>query len=359
MALKFTKKADSSAATGVSAKALLKTFQKDLGEGVGSVGGALVHNDRLPTGIFPLDLKLGGGFPRGKVSLIFGPESSNKTNIALLAIAQHQRTYPGKVCVFVDVEHALDPEWAKALGVDMENLIVLKPAYAEQAVDLVESFLSTDDCGVVVVDSLAALITTSEAESSAEKAVVGGAALVIGKMTRRTTLALMEAEKRSSFPTLIYINQISYKIGVMFGDPETQPGGKKPLFQAAIILRCYGKNKMDPKVSSVMPVMKEVNFIIKKHKCPILGINGTFEMATMPHNGLKVGESDDFSQIKSHLELFDQFEKGEKSGWTILGTAYKTQDEFKQKLRTDHAFASEVKAAIITRLQKDNWSLDA
>ena len=345
-----TIKTKTPAKTTTGAADILKQFQKDKGEGVGSFGGALINSERLQTTIFPLDLALGGGFPRGKCSIIYGPESSNKTNIALLAIANHQRMYPKLVCVFFDIEHAFDPAWARLLGVDAAKLIVIKPECAEQAVDMAETFLYADDCGIVVIDSLAALMTTSEIEASAERANVGGAALVTGKLTRRTNLALQEAEKKGNYPTLIYINQISYKIGVMFGDPETMPGGKKPYYQAGIILRVYGKNKIDTKVSAVMPVLKEVSFIVKKWKCPILAASGKFEMATMAYNGLQVGQCDDFNTVSEYLKTFGQFEKDPKKGWLIMGEHYDTIQPFETKLYSDPVFGHAVRQMIIGKM---------
>ncbi|MBY0560035.1 hypothetical protein [Hyphomicrobium sp.] len=343
----------------LKASELLKTFQKDFGDGIGSFGGKLVNAERIPTGIFELDLGLGGGFPRGKVSIIFGPESSGKTNAALLAIANHQRMYPKLTCAFVDIEHGFDPAWAAALGVDVKKLIVIKPSYAEQAVDMVESLLYATDCGLVVVDSLAALVTSSEIDSSAEKAVVGGAALVIGKLTRKTTLALSEAEKEGRYPTLIYINQISYKIGVMFGDPETQPGGKKPLFQASIILRLYGKNKIDGKVSQTMPVSKETTFIIRKYKTPIYAVSGKFEVAMCRYKGLKPGQSDDFGAVSDMLKSYGQFDKSKTGkGWSIAGVEYPTIADFKEKFYGDPDFGNQIRQALIDRVTKDNGLME-
>ena len=344
----------------VSAADLLAVFQKDLGNEIGSFGGHLINRDRIPTGLFPLDLALAGGFPRGKCSIIYGPESSNKTNIALLTIASSQKLFPHLTCVFVDVEHSFDPDWATKMGVDVSKLIVIAPSYAEQAVDIVEAFLMAEDTGLVVVDSLAAMVTSSEAESSADKALVGGAALVCGKLARRSTHALQEAAKAGRYPTLIYINQISYKIGVMFGDPETQPGGKKPQFQSSLTLRCFGKNEMDPKVSSVMPVRKAVKFIVRKHKVPILAASGEFDMVTYPHNGLTIGQCDDFKQIKGYLETFGMFEKGEKGkGWIIVGDHYDTQAAFEQKLHAEPLFGNEIRQAIIERVSKEEGLIDS
>jgi len=336
-----------------TAAELLAGFQKDYGESIGNFGGHLIDSTRVPTGMFELDLALAGGFPRGKCTIIYGPESSGKTNIVLLAIAQHQRIWPDKTNIFFDVENSFDPTWARKMGVDVSKLIVIRPSYAEQLVDMAESLLYTEDCGIVAIDSLAALITTQESDSSAEKANVGGSGLVTGKLVRKTTKALGEAEKEGRQPTLIYINQIRHKIGVMFGNPETQPGGNAPQYQAALRLRVYGKNITDPKISSVMPVAKEVTFVVNKHKCPILSAAGKFTMVTLPHGGLKVGQCDDYSTIAEYLKSFGMFEKHEKKGWVIVGDHYDTQAAFKERFYSDDAFASEIRQAIIERMMKE------
>lgn len=332
---------------------MLATFQKDKGEGIGSFGGRLVNSTRIPTGLFPLDLALGGGFPRGKVTTIFGPESSNKTNLALLAIAMHQRLWPGLICVFVDLENEFDPVWAAQLGVDTKKLVVLKPAYAEEAVDLIEGMLHAHDVGMVVLDSVAAMVGTAELEKSAEGATVGGVSLIMGKLYRKTVAALSAAEKEGRYPTLFYINQVTTKIGVMFGDPETTPGGNKPRFQSAIILRVYGKNIVDKAISDVMPVAKEVNFVIKKWKTPILSASGKFTMATQPHKGLQIGQCDDFNTVSEYLKAYGKFEKGDKNkGWDIFGEHYDTIAPFKDRLYNEPLFGAGVRQFIIDTMLK-------
>ena len=220
--------------------------------------------------------------------------------------------FPDKVCVFFDVENSFDPAWARLLGVDTDKLVVIRPSFGEQLVDMIESALYTEDCGLVALDSIAAVITTAEMEKSAEGAQVGGATLLIGKLFRKTNLALAEADKKGRHPTLIYINQVRSKVGVIYGNPETMPGGNAPKFQANIILRVYGKNEMDTKISSTMPVKKEVKFVVNKWKCPILSASGTFSMATLPHAGLKVGQCADFNTISEYLKAWGKFEKAEE-----------------------------------------------
>ena len=342
--LKKTQKASLSAAS------LLTTFQKDMGDGVGSFGGMTVNTDRIPTGLFELDLALAGGFPVGKVSMIYGPESSNKTNIALLAVANHQRLWPKLVCVFVDLENEFAPDWAAKLGVDTTKLIVLRPAYAEQAVDMIEGLLLADDVGLIVLDSLAALTGTAELEKSAEGENPGAAGRIAAKLYRRTIAAMVEAEKRGHHPTLFYINQITFKIGVMFGNPETTPGGQKPWYQSAMVLRVYGKNVIDKAVSAVMPVRKDVSFVIKKYKVPILAASGKFEMATQDHGGLSIGQCDDAKTVKGYLEAFGKFAKADGGGWMIYDEVYKTQHEWKARMYAEPSYATKVRKFVVGTL---------
>jgi recombination protein RecA len=354
----ITVKSKAGQKTTVSMAGLLTTFKKDMGDGIGSFGGALIDRERIPTGIFELDLAIGGGLPRGKVSIVYGPESSGKTNAVLLAIANHQKLWPDLTCAIVDLEHAFDPEWAKLLGVDTDKLMIVQPDYAEQAVDIVESLLMADDCGLVAMDSLAALVTTSELDSSADKAVVGGAALVIGKLYRKTTHALQQASKAGRFPTLVYVNQITHKIGVMFGDPETTPGGNKPRFQSSMTIRLYGKNKIIKEVSSTMPVVKETTFIIRKWKAPIKFASGAYELVMMAHNGLQPGMSDDFGTVAEYLKTWGDFKKVEKGqGWLIHGEEYKTIDQFKQRYYSDQSFASGIRKHVINTIMTDGEQL--
>lgn len=325
---------------------LVAKFRKTYGAAVVDYGAKLKECLRIPTGLFALDLATGGGFPRGRASIVFGPESSGKTSVSLKAIAQHQKLWPELTCVFVDIENSLEPAWATQLGVDMSKLLVVKPDFAEQAIDMVESFLYAADIGLVVVDSLAALITTNEAEKSAEGAVVGGSALAIGKLVRKSTLAFRAAEKEGRYPTLIYINQTRFKIGVMHGNPEDMPGGNGPKFQSALTLRCYGKNVIDNKVSKTMPVRKHTSVVVRKWKVPIVATNCEYEMVTIPHDGLEVGQVDDWNLIAAYLKDYGLLTK-DKGGWTFDGTAYPTQTALREKAASDPLFNLYLKDKVV------------
>ena len=141
----------------------------------------------------------------------------------------------------------------------------------------------------------------------------------------------MQAEKRGRRPTVLYINQIRSKVGVVYGNPETMPGGNAPQFQSNMMLRVYGKNEMDTKISTTMPVIKDTKFVLSKWKCPMLNASGTFQMATLPHKGLKVGQCDDFNTVSEYLKAFGKFEKDEKKGWVILDEHYDTIAPFKDR----------------------------
>ena len=186
--------------------------------------------DVVPSGSIALDLALGvGGFPRGRVVEIYGPESSGKTTLALHAIAEAQKT--GGTAAFIDVEHALDPTYAAALGVDLDNLLVSQPDTGEQALDIAEMLVRSNAVDVVVVDSVAALVTKAELEGDMGDAHVGLQARLMSQALRKLTACISRSKT-----VMIFINQLREKVGVMFGNPETTSGGRALKFYASIRL---------------------------------------------------------------------------------------------------------------------------
>lgn len=182
----------------------------------------------LPTGIFALDTALGvGGVPRGRVVEIFGPEASGKTTICLSIIAETQRH--GGIAAFIDAEHALDPDWAKIIGVDLDNLLISQPDTGEQALEIAETLIRSGGVDLVVVDSVAALVPRSEIEGEMGDASVGTQARLMSQALRKLTGVLSKSKT-----TVIFTNQIRHKIGVFFGNPETTPGGLALKFYASI-----------------------------------------------------------------------------------------------------------------------------
>jgi recombination protein RecA len=184
----------------------------------------------IPTGSIGLDAALGvGGIPRGRVTEIYGPESSGKTTLALHVIAQAQMT--GGLAAFIDAEHALDPEYCGKLGVDVDNLLVAQPDNGEQALEIAETLIRSGSVDVIVVDSVAALVPRAELEGEMGEAAVGLQARLMSQAMRKLT-GIVSKSKTS----VIFINQIREKIGVMFGNPETTTGGRALKFYASIRL---------------------------------------------------------------------------------------------------------------------------
>ena len=184
----------------------------------------------IPTGSIALDVALGiGGLPRGRVIEVYGPESSGKTTVALHAIANAQRA--GDICAFIDAEHALDPEYAKKLGVDIDALLVSQPDTGEQALEIADMLIRSGAIGLIVIDSVAALVPRAEIEGEMGDSHVGLQARLMSQALRKITGALS-----NSNTTCIFINQLREKIGVMFGNPETTTGGKALKFYASVRL---------------------------------------------------------------------------------------------------------------------------
>ena len=211
--------------------ATLGQIEKQFGKGsilrLGSKE-AIVPVTVISTGSISLDAALGvGGFPRGRINEIFGPESSGKTTVALQVIAEAQKA--GGMAAFIDVEHALDPAYARKLGVDVDNLLVSQPDYAEQALEITSALINSNSVDVVVVDSVAALVPKSELEGEMGDSHMGVQARLMSQAMRKLT-----GNVSKSNTCLIFINQIREKIGVMFGNPETTTGGRALKFYSSI-----------------------------------------------------------------------------------------------------------------------------
>ncbi len=209
-----------------------KAIEKQFGKGSIMKLGEKVHTDMevIPTGSISLDMALGvGGYPKGRIIEIFGPESSGKTTFALHAIAQAQKQ--GGVAAFIDAEHALDPKYAKALGVDVDNLIVSQPDTGEQALEIAEHLIRSGAIAIVVVDSVAALVPKVEIDGDMGDSHIGTQARLMSQAMRKLSGAISKSNT-----VAIFINQIREKVGVMFGSPETTSGGRALKFYATIRL---------------------------------------------------------------------------------------------------------------------------
>lgn len=212
--------------------ALLREIQNKFGEGAMMKLGSAPKVDVgvVPTGSLGLDSALGvGGLPRGRIVEIFGPESSGKTTLTLHVIAEAQKL--GGICAFIDAEHAMDPEYAKKLGVNINELLISQPDNGEQALEIAESIVRSGKVDVLVIDSVAALTPKDEIEGDMGAQHVGKQARLMSQALRKLT-----AIAHRSQTVIIFINQIRMQIGVMFGNPETTPGGKALKFYSSVRL---------------------------------------------------------------------------------------------------------------------------
>src|SRR5258706_2355345 len=212
-------------------QAAVAAIQKQYGEGsimrLGD-GTAHVKIDVIPTGALSLDLALGvGGVPRGRITEVFGPESSGKTTLMLSVIANAQRA--GGLAAFVDVEHAVDPSYAKKIGVNLDDLLISKPDGGEEALTIAETLIRSNAVAVLMVDSVAALVPRQELEGQMGDATVGAQARLMSQAMRNPPAVIHKSKT-----CCIFTNQIREKIGVMFGSPETTPGGRALKFYASV-----------------------------------------------------------------------------------------------------------------------------
>ncbi|WP_333595682.1 recombinase RecA, partial [Anaerospora hongkongensis] len=211
----------------------LRQIEKDHGKGsIMKLGeaAAKMNIEIIPSGALALDIALGvGGVPRGRVIEIYGPESSGKTTVALHVIAEAQKL--GGIAAFIDAEHALDPVYAKKLGVDIDNLLISQPDNGEQALEIAEALVRSGAIDIIVIDSVAALVPRAEIEGEMGDSHVGLHARLMSQALRKLTGIISKSRT-----TTIFINQIREKVGIMFGNPETTTGGRALKFYASIRL---------------------------------------------------------------------------------------------------------------------------
>ena len=252
--------------------------------------------DRIPTGSLSLDIETGGGFPCGRVVELYGRESTGKTFIAEKTVAEAQKL--GKTCVWIDVEGSFDPVWATTLGVDVKKLKLARPETGELACDVLDAVIRSGDCGLVVVDSTAALLPQKELETAMEDPEqMGTRAKMINRLTRKLHSALNMKVGEDKLPNdclVIFINQIREKIGIIYGSPDTTPGGLGLRHAAAIRVEFRKKWLKDPANEDSI-IGQTVNFTTSKNKTFPPYRRGEFDLFT---DGSKKG------QINSVREVF-------------------------------------------------------
>ena len=338
-------------------KAFLKSVEKKNADLHCQVGVKHQLMDRVPTGFYGLDSGLGGGFPAGRISMIYGPESAMKTTICLKAIASAQKLWPERKCVFIDIEGHFDTEWAAKMGVDTDALVYILPPNAESAVDALCELITLEDVSVIVLDSLAALITEQEAGKSASEAVMATNARAINRLYRLSGKHLGQARLQGRSPTLLLVNQVRFKM-VQMGDPETTPGGPSMRFASSLILRVSGSNEIVKSVHPTLPAFRKIRWTAKKNKVPITQGNGEILVALrhIEEHNLDVGDTYYWPTVKSHLNHLGLMQNAGPGKWQLVWPdtgevkLYKTQNEIKDKMFSNEEFSLRLRTGLMKKM---------
>jgi recombination protein RecA len=298
----------------------------------------------IPTGALPLDIAIGiGGIPRGRVVEIYGPESSGKTTLALCIVAQSQKQ--GGIAAFIDAEHAMDPEYAKKLGVNIDDLYISQPDSGEQALEIVDKLVRSGAVDIIVVDSVAALVPRAEIEGEMGDSVMGMQARLMSQALRKLTSSISKSKT-----SIVFINQIRHKIGVMWGNPETTTGGLALKFYASIrldIRRVESVKKGDEIIGNKVRVKVVKNKIappFKQAEFDILfgqGIDRTGYLIDMGVADNFVEKSGSFYSYKD-----EKIGQGRDSAKQYLADNPKIADDIETEIRQKYIVSAVIKSEV-------------
>jgi len=321
----------------------LSQIERNFGKGsIMKLGqGAVLDVEAVSTGSIGLDIALGiGGLPKGRIIEVYGPESSGKTTLALHVVAEEQKA--GGICAFVDAEHALDPQYARKLGVNLDDLLISQPDAGEQALEITETLVRSGAVSVVVVDSVAALTPKSELEGDMGDAQVGSQARLMSQAMRKLTGAISKSNCM-----VIFINQIRMKIGVMFGSPETTTGGNALKFYSSVRLdiRRIGAIKDRDEVvgntTRVKVVKNKVAPPFKQVEFDIMYGEGISKMGELVDLGVKAGVVDKSGSWFSYGD--QRIGQGRENAKTFLFDNPDLAFEIEDKIRAAHGLDFEDK----------------
>lgn len=292
-----------------------------------------IQVETIPSGSLSLDIALGGGIPKGRVVEIFGPESSGKTTVCLHVIAEIQKR--GGQCAFIDAEHALDPDYAKRIGVDIDNLLLSQPDNGEQALSIVETLVNSNAVDLIVVDSVAALTPRAEIEGDMGDSHMGLQARLMSQALRKLTSCVAK-----SGCTIIFINQLRMKIGIMFGNPETTTGGHALKFYASIRIDIRSAGKIEEGLGD----LKQITGIHVKTKIVKNKIAPPFKIAEfdiMYNAG--ISKEGDLVDLGSRLGIIKKNGNFYVFGEEKIGQG---RENAKQMLKENHKIAKEIEKKI-------------
>ena len=317
----------------------LSQIQKDFGENaIMRLGDNVkMEVDVIPTGNLLIDRALGvGGFARGRIVEIYGPESSGKTTLTLTAIAQAQKA--GGLAAFIDVEHALDPQYAARLGVNLDDLLVSQPSSGEEALQICEALVRSNSIDVIVVDSVAALVTKQELEGEIGDSTVGAQARLMSAALRKLTSFISKART-----VCVFTNQIREKIGVMFGNPETTPGGRALKFYASVRVDIRRIGQIKASDGSVAGNRTKIKVVKNKVAPPFTEC----EFDIMYNEGI--------SSVGSLLDLAMEYDIIQKRGsWISYNGSQIAQgrDAAKEALKSNPALYKEIEELVKAKMDE-------
>lgn len=319
---------------------------------------------RIPTSIFPLDYALGGGFPAGRVNMLYGPKSASKTTTFLKTIANAQKmcaacwqftpcecgNYREPVVAFFDVEGTLDAEWAQCHGVNTDRMLLSIPEFGEQVFDIGEGLLRSGDCDIMVVDSLAFLVPAKEVEElMEEKEFMGIQPRMIGKGIRKFIAAMNSAGNETGHrPTIFFTNQIRMKLGVMFGNPETTPGGMAAGFANSVEVRVSpGKAEVDEETG--VPIAIDMRFKVEKNKCGPPKMEGEYRLYLSDNGFKKKGEIYDENIVIGFAQRMGLV-TGAGASWKALGQQFGSKSAIEHEMFTNPEFSKSLRDATMKLL---------
>lgn len=327
-------------------KIAMQQIEKQFGKGsIMRLGESLSTQQAIPvvsSGSIALDIALGvGGFPRGRIVEIYGPEASGKTTVCLHAIAQVQKN--GGTAAFIDAEHALDPARAKAIGVDLENLLISQPDTGEQALEIAEMLIRSGGVDIIVVDSVAALVPKAEIEGEMGDAVMGAQARLMSQAMRKLTAAISKSRT-----LLIFTNQLRMKIGVMFGNPETTTGGQA--------LKFYASQRID--MRKIGNISEGEVIIGGRHRAKVVKNKVAPPFRTAEFDIMNVGG---ISRSGSIVDTATEFNILEKSGsfYKYKGkTIGQGREAVKSELESNAELMTELERAVHQKVKDGNQPMD-
>lgn len=317
----------------------MESVAKAHGAGMVTRSTETVECNRIPTGCFMFDFALLGGFPQGYISMVYGYESCGKTTGLLKGVAEYQRKHPSRVVAWCDSEGLYDSDWAEKLGCNVDMMIIGKPEYGEQAVDLIDEWMGVDSIGLIIVDSLPAMMPMGVLEKSAEDDLMAAHPRLMGKFCSKVTANNQKSRKRGHWPTLWLINQFRSKVGFVLGNPLTLPGGRQINHIPTTKLWIKMKKEHMGKDANDVPVHEYSEQAFKfektKHGSSIKEGEYQFYLSIDNEKGLPEGSYDNVAAVMPFAKKYG-FVKGGGQAWRLV-TLADPEKKFK-KLEDIEAF---------------------